>query len=289
MTGEEKDQVIEATLARVHEGGYASTPKCDCDLGSNWIGHGCMSKMAENQKMCETESLKAATMPVYDKVPFCPQCDHRATIRHDQMKQFERFIEAEKAEQAASAAAMVRRVDREFGFKDPKLGIGGAPTRATSLPSDPKTRKTYPVASGLLDYFPDALAAVSHVSYQGNEQHNAGQPLHWARGKSSDEADTMMRHFLERGTLDSDGIRHSAKMVWRALAFLQKEIEAEQALAGYTSSSHAIPVRDIGEDRAYTEKARQQRPSERLADRTGSVGEAQPARTFDTVRQGMHL
>jgi hypothetical protein len=88
-------------------------------------------------------------------------------------------------------------------------------------------RKRYPVASGVLDYFPDALVALAHVSWQGNEQHNPGQPLHWARGKSTDEADTMIRHFLQRGTLDTDGMRHSAKMAWRALALLQKEIENE--------------------------------------------------------------
>lgn len=107
------------------------------------------------------------------------------------------------------------------------VGIGGAPTRATTLPTNGTERKTYPVASGLMDYFPDALAAVAHVSWKGNEQHNPGQPLHWARGKSADEADTMLRHFLERGGKDTDGIRHSAKMAWRALALLQKEIEAE--------------------------------------------------------------
>lgn len=108
------------------------------------------------------------------------------------------------------------------------LGIGGAPTRATSIPTEPAERKKYPVASGVLDYFPDAIAAVAHLSYTGNEQHNPGQPLHWARGKSTDEADTLMRHFLQRGTVDTDGIRHSTKMAWRALALLQKEIEAEQ-------------------------------------------------------------
>jgi hypothetical protein len=113
--------------------------------------------------------------------------------------------------------------------QDPRmLGIGGAPTRATTLPTEAKERKQYPIASGVLDYFPDAIAAVSNISYRGNEQHNPGQPLNWARSKSSDEADTMLRHFLQRGTIDTDGARHSAKMVWRALALLQKEIEAEQ-------------------------------------------------------------
>lgn len=109
-----------------------------------------------------------------------------------------------------------------------QLGIGGAPTRATTLPTEASERKKFPIASGLLDYFPDALAAVSNLSYVGNEQHNPGQPLHWNRSKSSDEADTMLRHFLQRGELDLDGVRHSVKMSWRCLAFLQKEIEAEQ-------------------------------------------------------------
>lgn len=108
------------------------------------------------------------------------------------------------------------------------MGIGGAPTRATTLPVGGAERKQYPVASGVLDYFPDAIAAIAYVSHQGNKQHNPGQPLHWARGKSADEADTMQRHFLQRGSRDTDGIRHSAKMAWRALALLQKEIEAEQ-------------------------------------------------------------
>jgi hypothetical protein len=116
----------------------------------------------------------------------------------------------------------------EGNVSDPKIGIGGGPTRATTLPNDAAGRKEYPVASGVLDYFADAIVAVSHVSYLGNEQHNPGQPLHWARGKSTDESDTIIRHFLQRGTLDTDGQRHSAKLAWRALALLQKEIEADQ-------------------------------------------------------------
>jgi dATP/dGTP diphosphohydrolase len=109
----------------------------------------------------------------------------------------------------------------------PKSSPASAPTRASTLPTDGATRKQYPIATGVLDYFPDALAAIAHVSYVGNDQHNAGQPLHWAREKSMDESDTMIRHFLERGSKDIDGLRHTAKMAWRALAILQKEIEGE--------------------------------------------------------------
>ena len=111
------------------------------------------------------------------------------------------------------------------------VGIGGAPTRATTLPEDAASRKKFPVASGVLDYFPDAIVAIAQVSQAGNDQHNPGQPLNWCRSKSGDESDTLLRHFLQRGTVDSDGMRHSAKLAWRALALLQKEIEAAQDAA----------------------------------------------------------
>lgn len=97
------------------------------------------------------------------------------------------------------------------------------------LPTDAAARKGIPVTTGVLDYFPAAIAAVAEVSRVGNEQHNPGEPLHWVRGKSTDQADTIARHLLERGTLDSDGLRHSAKLAWRALAMLQLELEAEGA------------------------------------------------------------
>jgi len=94
-----------------------------------------------------------------------------------------------------------------------------------TLPTNAKERKNVPIATGVIDYFPDAIVAVAELSRVGNEQHNPGKPLHWDRSKSGDESDALMRHFIERGTLDSDGVRHSTKVAWRALANLQKEIE----------------------------------------------------------------
>ena len=98
-----------------------------------------------------------------------------------------------------------------------------------TLPTDAKARKDVPLATGVLDYFPDALCAVAAVSLQGSRQHHPDKPLHWDRAKSTDEADALLRHFLERGKTDVDGHRHSAKVAWRALALLQKEIENDQA------------------------------------------------------------
>ena len=112
-----------------------------------------------------------------------------------------------------------------------------------SLPSEATARKSVPIASGVMDYFPDALAAIAVVSKVGNDQHNPGSPLHWDRSKSTDEADALIRHFLERGTTDSDGLRHSAKMAWRALALLQKELEAVSIFAdGQASQPGPLPT-----------------------------------------------
>ena len=35
----------------------------------------------------------------------------------------------------------------------------------------------------------------------------------------------MMRHAIQAGQIDTDGVRHSAKVAWRALANLQMELE----------------------------------------------------------------
>ncbi len=99
-----------------------------------------------------------------------------------------------------------------------------------SVPTEAKARKDLPIVRGVLDYFPDALLAVAEVSRVGNDQHNPGQPMHWAKEKSTDEADALLRHLIDRGKMDVDGLRHSAKVAWRALALLQREIEAARPI-----------------------------------------------------------
>lgn len=93
------------------------------------------------------------------------------------------------------------------------------------LPTDYKTRKEIPIMTGVLDYFPLALCEIALISQAGNAQHNPGEALHWARGKSTDEVNTAIRHLMERGNIDADGRRHTGKAAWRILGLLQKEIE----------------------------------------------------------------
>lgn len=95
------------------------------------------------------------------------------------------------------------------------------------LPTDAQERKKIPIVTGVLDYFPLAIAEVAKASYAGNQQHHEGSALHWDKSKSTDHSDCISRHLIDRGKVDSDGIKHSAKLAWRALALLQIELEKD--------------------------------------------------------------
>jgi hypothetical protein len=101
-----------------------------------------------------------------------------------------------------------------------------------SLPTDAKARKALPLYSYMFEYFPDAWLAEVAVAVSGNDQHNPGEPLHWAREKSTDQMNTAFRHLFDhaRGTpKDVDGCYHLAKAIWRLKAELQLTIERERA------------------------------------------------------------
>lgn len=92
-------------------------------------------------------------------------------------------------------------------------------------------RKGEPILSGCMAYFPDALAAVARVSVAGNNKHNPGEPLHWARGKSMDQLDAAVRHILTPEVVDKEtGEVELAQAAWRCLAQLQ--LIEEKRLSG---------------------------------------------------------
>lgn len=98
-------------------------------------------------------------------------------------------------------------------------------TKNVSRASKHEERKRTPVCTGVLDYFPDAIREIAKLSLVANEQHNPGTEMHWDRNKSTDHANCILRHMLDRGKLDSDGFSHTVKVAWRALALLQVELE----------------------------------------------------------------
>lgn len=90
------------------------------------------------------------------------------------------------------------------------------------LPTDSAARKEIPITTGVLDYFPLAIAGIARISKKGNDKHNPGQPLHWSRDKSQDHADCIPRHLVDRDAIDPDsGEPHYLSLCWRALAYAQ--------------------------------------------------------------------
>lgn len=116
----------------------------------------------------------------------------------------------------------VHKLDREVKNIDIISGTEAAYINPISVAEQ---RKQQPVFSGVLQYFPDAILEVANTSWVGNNQHHPDKPLHWDKNKSTDELDALTRHLMQAGTFDTDGVRHSAKAAWRALANLQREID----------------------------------------------------------------
>lgn len=98
------------------------------------------------------------------------------------------------------------------------------------LPTDPAERKTLQLYTFMFEYFPRAWLEVVRIARIGNQQHNPGEPLHWARGKSTDQMNALMNHLFDYGLgekADTDGGKHLAKLIWRAMAQLQLDEEAD--------------------------------------------------------------
>jgi hypothetical protein len=115
----------------------------------------------------------------------------------------------------------------EVNWQAAKQELAARSAPRTGRPTDPKARKNAPIARGVLYYFPDAMFEIAELSKIGNDQHNPGQEMHWAKDKSSDHADCIVRHLIDAGTRDTDGVRHATKVAWRSLALLQTEIDKE--------------------------------------------------------------
>mgnify|MGYP003148837701 CR=1 FL=1 len=99
---------------------------------------------------------------------------------------------------------LTKQYNQEMTNKEPRC-----------FPENAAERKTYPVYSGFVNYFPHAIAAVAKCSYEGNQQHHPDKSLHWDKSKSSDELDALMRHMMEG---------EWAQVAWRAMANLERKL-----------------------------------------------------------------
>jgi hypothetical protein len=104
--------------------------------------------------------------------------------------------------------------------------------------STPEQRKTAPIYTGLLSYFPLACAAVARHSVASNEQHNPGEPVHWAQDKSIGTGDQIVRHLTEG---------HLEACAWRALELLERKLRALPPFATDTPANSEAVERESAE------------------------------------------
>lgn len=94
--------------------------------------------------------------------------------------------------------------------------------------NEAQQRKNTPIYSGFVKYFPRAMGEVARLSKVANDQHNPGEPLRWAKEKSTDHLDCLMRHLVDDAMgkkVDTDEQMHLTKVAWRAMANLEIYLE----------------------------------------------------------------
>lgn len=83
------------------------------------------------------------------------------------------------------------------------------------FPEDDAERAKYPIGTFITEYFPNALAALAKHSWESNEKHNPGEPVHWAKDKSVGNIDRVFRHLIDGEMV------HAA---WRCLELIERQI-----------------------------------------------------------------
>lgn len=152
--------------------------------------------------------------------PFCPQCCYNLQLYQVNGKhQCPKDLSPSLRDLAAAAHDAGQTV--KISLLDmPKPG----------LTTDPVARKQLQLYTFMFEYFPLAWLEVVRVARLGNDQHNPGQPLHWAREKSTDQMNALFNHLFDYGLgqkRDTSGSYHLANLIWRASAQLQLDIEKE--------------------------------------------------------------
>jgi hypothetical protein len=153
---------------------------------------------------------------------------HTPELRHETSK-------------VSAAAPVFERLEAALKTKRVEYPVfNDAPARTSAQ------RKAQPIATGVLAYFPRAMAAIAEHSKRGNDKHNPGEPLHWAREKSTDEADSCVRHIVDALAdgplaLDADGGPHLVGAAWRVLAWLERALEGDERWRTVAPAPKAVP------------------------------------------------
>lgn len=154
----------------------------------------------------------SSTKTKYPFIHLCVEC----------MRDLDQWVPNVWEEPAPIAGGYVLTVPKgaEIDVEPLKQGVE---FKAPHLSQDSAERKNTPIYSGVLQYFPLAIAAVARHSKRGNDKHNPGEPLHWAREKSNDLRDCAARHLVDVDHFNPElnEYEEACALAWRALAILE--------------------------------------------------------------------
>lgn len=123
------------------------------------------------------------------------------------------------------------------------------------LPLDSKERKEVPLWTFIRTYFPKTFIAMARLSFKANEKHNPGQPMHWAREKSSDHKDCAMRHWFDEERIDPEtGEPEAVAAAWRACANAEQvldRLDARKAMNKLIVSGDNVHFYEVQADGTY--------------------------------------
>ena len=108
---------------------------------------------------------------------------------------------------------------RGFEVDKPKTEQASQPILST----DSTERKNTPIWSTVFKNWPLALAALARHCKRGNDKHNPGQQIHWAREKSSDHEDCAARHLVDVHHYNAEigEYEEACALVFRGMCILQ--------------------------------------------------------------------
>lgn len=66
-----------------------------------------------------------------------------------------------------------------------------------TLGYDSQARKDTPLLATVFGYFAAAMAGLARHCVRSNAKHNQNEPVHWARGKSTDHGECSLRHLID--------------------------------------------------------------------------------------------
>ena len=159
----------------------------------------------------------------------CYQRDLNAVRQADAICMLDGWEKSKGAKAELACAEWLDKAVLLESYRTVEPAVGGPKT--SPFPTESQERLKYPVFSGVMMYFPDAIAALAKHSLDSFKQHNPdGGPIWWDPSKSIGTLDQLTRHSIDAQVAFSAGDfkkaeKEAAAVHWRAAELHQRMLK----------------------------------------------------------------